>query len=564
MRLVLLFLALLGHAALALAADAGSAEALMSEGRSAFTREDYAAAVRAFLGLLALPENRLSRDAREFLALAYERSGDIERARAEYGKYLEGHPEGEDAVRVRQRLASLGDAPAPQALRAPSRSGATASSPMVFGSLSQFYYHGNSTIEILPVAANPFDRTSLSLTDQSALITSLDLNARAQGKAHDSRVVFRDTNLQNFLEGQEDRNRVTAAYYDYRYKPADISARLGRQPPTGGGALTRFDGATAGARVLPGLRLNALAGEPVHDGLGVSSRRRLYGVNADLGPFAQRWSSNLYVVRQTVDGTADREATGMELRYFAPEATFMTLVDYDTLFREVNIVTLQGNWQSPWKTAFHLLLDRRKTPSLQTSNAVFGEATTSVEALLATYGEEELRRRAKAVTATASMGAAGLTHPVSKSWQLGADYRVMRISATEGTSSMPAIPDSGNVHTVSAQAIGTGVFSSRDVSLLSVSQISAGTYSGTALGATLRAPAGANWVFGASLVYYTQENDNRSTIKRVFGSLRTEYRLKANVTLEAEAGIDDSASNGEFSEERTDRRYFSLGYRWDF
>lgn len=564
-RAFVLALALLGFVPAGEAqAQQALPDALMAEGRAAIARENYAGAIRAFARLLALPENAYSRDAQEFLALSYERRGETARARLEYQKYLERYPSGDDAVRVRQRLAALQSAPAPAALRAP-EAPAQGSRLMTYGSLSQFYYHGNSHIETQPVVANAFEPSSLSIIDQSALVTNVDLGARLLTEAHDNRFVFRDTNQQNFITGQDDLNRLTAAYYEYRYKPADLSARLGRQPGTTGGVLGRFDGALLGYGVTPRWRLNALAGEPVPlTGFRLDSRQRFYGLNTDLGPFGERWNANLYVVRQTVDGFADREAAGVELRYIAPQGSFISLVDYDTLFRQVNIGTIQANWQSARKTTYTFLLDRRKTPSLQTANAVIGEATSSVTSLVALYGEEELRRRAGALTATATSGAAGFAHPVSKAWQLGLDYRVMRISATEGTNNAPATPDTGNVHALSAQAIGSGLFSRRDVTTITLSGVAADTYTGAAFGITSRLPVGESWLFGGSLLLYAQDNDNGSTLKRVYGTLRTEYRLKANVTLEVEIGIDNTRSQSDISEESFDRGFLSLGYRWDF
>src|SRR5882762_1129889 len=128
-------------------ATVGPAESLMAEGRGAIVREDYAAAVRAFTRLLALPENTLTRDAQEFLALSYERRGDTARAKSEYENYLQRYPEGEDSVRVRQRLASLATAaPQGEPLRTPVEAKPGLRSFTV-GSFSQFYYRGNSKID---------------------------------------------------------------------------------------------------------------------------------------------------------------------------------------------------------------------------------------------------------------------------------------------------------------------------------------------------------------------------------------------------------------------------------
>ena len=541
----------------------GSAEALMTEGRGAIAREDYAAAISAFTRLLALPQNSLSRDAQEFLALSYERRGDVARARTEYENYLKRYPEGEDSVRVRQRLASLATEPQAEILRAPAepRQGWRS---FVVGGISQFYYHGNSKIDSQPLGPNALDRTTLSVVDQSALITSVDLNARFLNDTHENRIVFRDVNTRNYVAGQENINRLDQAYYDYKYKPASASARVGRQPGNIAGLPGRFDGALLGYGFTSSTRLNLAAGEPVVPGFTIDSVQRFYATSVDLGPFNQRWSGDAYVFRQTVDGIADRDAVGMEVRYFTPQGYLSSTVDYDTLFRHVNIATAQGNWIAPWKTAFNLLLDYRMTPSLQTTNAIIGEQTTSIRELLTIYTEDELRQRARALTAHSAIAYGGFTHPVTSVWQVGASLSVTRISKTDGTNNYPATPDSGYVRTVTGQATGTGVFGKRDVTVFSVSGVTADAYTGLASQLTGRFPAGASWIFDAAVVWYEQENQDGSGLQRVSPVGRASYLWRKSMTLEIEAGVEDTKTNGAFLQEVTRRYFFSAGYRWDF
>jgi tetratricopeptide (TPR) repeat protein len=546
-------------------APAGSAEALMAEGRSSIVREDYAAAVRAYIQLLALPQNDFSRDAQEFLGLAYERRRDAARARLEYEKYLKRYPEGEDSVRVRQRLANLSSTPRPVPLRAPVQTVGGWRS-FTFGSLSQFYYRGNSTIETQQVvpAANTLDRTTLSLTDQSALITNIDASTRFVDATHDNRIVFRDMNMQNFLIGQRDINRVNAAYYEYKYKPADASARLGRQPGNAGGLLGRFDGALLGYGLMPALRLNLVGGEPVDLGVTIDSKRRFLGTSVDVGPLNQHWSGSVYFIRQTIDSVIDREATGMELRYFAPQGSFSSMVDYDTVFRRINIGTVQGNWLAPWKTAFNFLADYRMTPALQAGTATLGEASTSVQTLLSTYSEDELRQRALALTAKSALASAGVTHPLSDVWQIGADVRASRISHTEGTNLVPGMPGTGYVYTYTGQIIGIGLFAKRDVSVISGSRITAPDFRGSAARLASRAPLGERWTLDGSVLWYGQDNDNGSTLQRVSPTARLGYRWGNSMTLELEAGAESTSTSSATIEEKTRRSFFSLGYRWDF
>jgi tetratricopeptide (TPR) repeat protein len=545
-------------------APAGSAEALMAEGRGAITREDYAAAVRAFTRLLALPQNDFTRDAQEFLALAYERRGDTARARLEYENYLKRWPEGEDSGRVRQRLANLRSTPQSEPLRTAVQTVGGWRS-LSFGSLSQFYYRGNSTIDTQQVvAANTLDRTTLLLTDQSALITNIDVSTRFVDDTHDNRIVFRDMNMQNFLSGQHDVNRLNAAYYEYKYKPADVSARLGRQPGNTGGLLGRFDGAWLGYGLIPALRLNLVGGEPVEQGVTIDSKRRFFGTNIEVGPLNQRWTGSVYFIRQTIDSIIDREATGMEVRYFAPQGSVASMVDYDTVFRRINIGTLQGNWLAPWKTAFNFLVDYRMSPALQTGTATLGEASTSVQTLLNTYSEDELRRRALALTAKSALASAGLTHPISNVWQIGADFRASRISHTDGTNNVPGIPGTGYVYAYTGQVIGIGLFAKRDVSVVSVSRITGLGYDGFAARLAGRTPLGERWTLDGSMLWYEQNNDNGSTLQRVSPTARLSYRWGNSMTLEFEGGAENTSTRSATIEEKSRRRFFSLGYRWDF
>jgi tetratricopeptide (TPR) repeat protein len=547
----------------AAAAPAGSADALMAEGRAAIGRENYTAAIRAFAQLVALPENPLTRDGQEFLALSYERRGDVARARLEYENYLKRYPEGEDSTRVRQRLANLRPVSSSAPLRAAVGTGSEWRS-LVVGSLSQFYYRGNSKIDAQQTIANTLNQSTLSMTDQSALITSVDLSARYLNDTHDNRIVIRDTDTRNFLDREKDLNRLNAAYYDYRYKPADFSARLGRQPGNSGGMLGIFDGAMLGYGLAPRVRLNVAGGEPVNPGFSIESERRFLGVGTDIGLFSERLAGSAYFLRQDVDGIVDREVAGLELRYFAPEGALTALFDYDTVFQHVNIATVQGNWVAPWKTMYTVAADYRMAPALQTTTATIGEGTTSIRTLLQTYSEEELRQRARALTAQTAFASAGFTHPLSRTWQLGMNYSVSRISHTDGTNNVPGTPGTGYVHTLTGQVIGTGLFATRDVNVVSISEVTSPDFRGFAGRLASRAPLDEHWTLDASVFWYRQSNENGSELQRVSPNLRLGYLWGRSVTLEVEGGIENSHNRSPMAEDKTRRTYFSLGYRWDF
>jgi hypothetical protein len=331
-----------------------------------------------------------------------------------------------------------------------------------------------------------------------------------------------------------------------------------------------FDGAMLGYGVAPRVRLNVAGGQPVNPGFSIESEQRFLGVGTDVGLFSERWTGSAYYLRQDVDGIVDRQVGGLELRYFAPEGALTSMLDYDTVFNHVNIATVQGNWVAPWKTMYNVAADYRMAPALQTTTAIIGEGTTSIRTLLRSYSEEELRQRARALTAQTAFASAGFTHPLSKTWQLGANYNVSRISHTDGTTkpdgsvNVPGTPGTGWIHTLTGQAIGTGLLATRDVSVLSISEVTSPDYRGFAGRLASRAPLDESWTLDASLFWYQQVNENGSELHRVSPNLRLGYRWGRSVTLEIEGGIENSDNRSPVAEDKTRRTYFSLGYRWDF
>ena len=157
-----------------------------------------------------------------------------------------------------------------------------------------------------------------------------------------------------------------------------------------------------------------------------------------------------------------------------------------------------------------------------------------------------------------------MTHPVTKVWQLGADMRVSRISHTDGTGNVPGMPGSGYIYAPTVQAIGTGLLGRRDVTTFSITRMKADAYTGTSYAANNRTPVSARWTVGGSLLAYAQDNSNESTLKRLYGTLRAEYRLRSSMSLEAEVGTENTVTKGPAVEETWSRSFFSLGYRWDF
>lgn len=541
------------------------AATLLDLAKEALTTRKNEEAISLLNNLLRLPQNSASREARELLGLSYERFGAVRRAREEYAIYLKLYPTGRDSERVRLRLANLEKPGVEEKIQLAKRKRERPPVSLIYGGLSQTYYRGSSKVETKPfdpITGNPLNTTTLTATDQSALITSLDFTHRYRSDRFDNRFVFRDTQTNNFLEGSKDVNRLNAVYYDFRDKQLDGGGRLGRQPGSTAGILLPFDGARFNYGISSTVRLNLQAGNLVD--FYSPYDKKFTGFSVDLGPFAQRWSGTAYSIKQDVDGISDREAVGVEVRFFAPKSSFLFVADYDTSYSLLNTAMFQGTWTTANKVTYNLLLDHRKSPPIMTTNALVGETVTSIREMLLTLSEAEIRRIAVARTADVNMAQFGATKPVSEKWQLGGDVQLTKISATETINGVAGQPGVDNQYTYSAQMTGVGIFSKRDSLTFRASYIDAPTFEGNALSAFYRSVLGERWTMDLTMTQYNQEDNLGTKLDRLSPTIRLGYKQRPNLTFELEFGIENSTTQGTAGEDKTNRKFGSIGYRWDF
>jgi hypothetical protein len=546
------------------AADSGveqRAADLMDKVRTALAGGENGQALVLLDQILKLPPNRQSQEAQELVGLAHERNKEIAEARKEYGLYLRLYPEGEGSERVRQRLANL-DAPAPApVLKAAKKRNVDVTT--AYGSFSQYYYRGDTKVDTTTTVGPIIDKATLTSVDQSALLTNLDFTGRMRSGDWDNRIVVRDTYTANFLEGSENFNRLYSAYAEVRNKAFDYGGRLGRQSGNTGGLPGRFDGINVGYGFLPKWRVNLVAGTPV-DFNPINSDRQFWGTSLDFGTFAEHWNGNTYYFQQTVDGITDRQAVGAELRYFSPARSLLLLTDYDVSYNELNIAMLQftETWNS--KTTLNVLVDHRRAPILETSNAVIGETNTSIRSYLLTMSEEQIRQMALDKTPISDLVMLGLNHNFNTTWQLGGDVKLYNISGTPASGSLPAQPETGNVLVYTLQGIASGLLSKRDITVLSLSYLTSDRLDGTSVGLNNRTLLQDRWTLDASLRYYSQEDSLGTTLKRLTPMLRVGYRWRQSLTFEFEYGLEKTTTVSGSTTDETSSQFYMLGYRWDF
>ena len=559
------------------------AQALLATAQAAFNQQNYPAAIEALNELLNLPPNPLSAQAQELAGMSWLRSGDVARARAEFDTYLKLYPQGEAASRIRLELGALPKPAARQARDVPVK---PAAETTVSGSTSMYYYGGNGQVRGQDFTDSPISGLPemagdprLSTDKSQQLYTDVDLNWRRRDAEQDMRMVFRDSYTADLERTDKNRNRLSSAYFDYKSLVNHFSTRLGRQSPTGGGVMGRFDGAQLGYAFSPQWKVNGVLGAPTEQLL--DTKRHFYGLAVDANSLLPNLGGGLYGIQQTIDGEVDRRAVGTELRFFKGGASIFGQLDYDTLIKGMNIQALQGTLILENNTVFNALYDRRALTMLSLSNALFFQdpaAPTQARTLqdkLATTTIDVLRQQIKLTTPYTTQAQFGVTTPLSKQYQVGVN------ASRTNTGAIPALPDlpdfkdgrpaTGNVYTVGGQLIGLNLYSPRDTHVIAASYIHSPFLRGRTVSYNLSSVVWEVWQLEPALQYYADRKPDGGTTERVTPGLRFTYRgfkrmaLESTVSWEVGKTFQPDALDATKSTKETSTRVnYSLGARYDF
>ncbi len=531
-------------------------EALMAEARDAMTAGDYSRAIQIYTKVLQYPDHPFRQEAQEFLGLARERNRQLAHAKAEYEEYLRLYPEGPGAQRVRQRLAGLTtarDEPR-EKLREAKRPKEKALWD-VYGGVSQFYRRDESKTDLLG-----------QTVFQSSLASDLDITARRRTSASDIQARFTGGYLKDFLsDGPGDEQRVSTGYIDAVNLRRDASARIGRQSRSTGGVLGRFDGGLFGYRLTSWMKLEATAGFPVDSTTeSLQTDRHFYGVNLNLGTFANALDVIPFFIEQTIDGITDRRSVGGELRYFHPNRSLLSLVDYDILFDELNTLLMIGNLSSPSGFSLNASVDYRKSPILMTRNALIGQPVESISELRDLFTDDEIRELARDRTATSRTATLGMSLPLTDKLQLSGDVTAIKLSGTDASGGVEAIPGTGYDYFYSMQLIGSNLLKQGDITILGLRYANAETAKTATATLNSRYPVNRVWRINPRVRFDYRKNDDDTEQVTFAPSLRTTLMVKRRFRFELEGGAEWSTR--ELSDQTDDSFawFVNVGYRLDF
>jgi len=546
------------------------AKEFMDTAKFSIQHDKLEIAIETLNRLLLLPPNQQSQAAQELIGEARELNGEIDKARGEYETYLKIYPDASDADYVKDKLAHLPKEAPKTAKVSRVYKQKYAEEPLtVYGGLSQYYYKGVSHTDTYTI--NPDFTTTTSsrdATDQSQLLTNLDVTARKRTETTETRLVVRDYYNANYLPNQPSYQRLSNLYIEHTARDRSYLVRGGRQNGSGGGVLGNFDGLVAAYELNQNWRINGVAGTPVEYVIGNATpnpKKVFAGASLDLTRLPDQWSGSGYFIQQQVEGYIDRQAFGMEAHYFDVTQNYMFMTEYDRKFKKFNLVMLQRNWTVAGSTNFNMLMEHRRAPPLQLTNGLVGQPVQSVDlALKNGFTLSKLRADALALSMISNQFGIGVSHPYSTKLRLGGDFRVYNTTGTGATTLLPASPGSGNTYTYSFNMLGNNLLFENDLTVVNATYTSAQTYKGQLLSFTQVQTFKQNWRMDFLMQLYNQNTNLGVHQTQVRPSMKLNYRLNKSFSVEGEAGVELYHTSSSTQNDKTSRKYFYVGYRWDF
>lgn len=533
-------------------------EDLRKKGEAAMAEKDYMRAILVYTELLDAADPEVRELAQFQLATAQEHKEHLAHARAEYKNYLTTYPKGKYADQARSRLKALmGDRPI--------WLGTTEDIPIEAGGQREHEYFGSVSVY--------YDRDE-SLYDEvddienlSSLTTGFDATWRSRSERFATEAVAIGSYEWSFLDRRNDLTRVNRLYIDFEDTAETFTSRLGRQASSKGGVLTRFDGGQIGYRFLEKVRVNLVAGFPVnltYDDL--ETEKYFYGINFDLGRFADHWDFNTYIINQLFDDIDDRRAVGGEARYIGNSSSLYSLLDYDILYDEVSVFLVTGNYLLPNdKTRISALADFRGVPILSTGNALIGQVSPSLEELEETIGEDELRRLAEDRTLDSSLATLSVSQTLTNNLQVAGDVSWSKIDSAPASGGVEAMESTGDEFYYSLQLIGSGLVKQGDISSVGARYGDSKYRDTYTLTLNSRYPLYDNFLLNPRMrVDYRENKIETGDQWRLLPGLRLEYRLARSWRFEIDGEYRYADEELPGVADGEDGYAVSLGFRKEF
>jgi hypothetical protein len=199
-------------------------------------------------------------------------------------------------------------------------------------------------------------------------------------------------------------------------------ARVGRQAARSGGLLGRYDGLMASTPLGSAARLNLLGGFPVDTSSEdrMSGKRSFYAVSLDLPPLVDGFRGQIFATRQRVL-VAERSFVGASLGFNRERGFGFAAADYDLESRELGMAMFVAIARIDDRTAVKAFADLRRNSSPTAYKATQGKPLQSVEQLLDTLSQSDIRKIALDRGAERRTFTLGASRQLAPSFQVAGD-----------------------------------------------------------------------------------------------------------------------------------------------
>jgi hypothetical protein len=116
----------------------------------------------------------------------------------------------------------------------------------------------------------------------------------------------------------------------------------------------------------------------------------------------------------------------------------------------------------------------------------------------------------------------------------------------------------------SAQLLAASIFRSGDINIIGVRYQTGGTVKTTSIGLSSRIPMWAGWRFGPQLYVDRRQLATDNTITWLYRPGLHMSLQRRTLQVDIEAGDERQVHNTDTSNQKSNRTYYSVGYRWQF
>ena len=548
---------------------------LIDAALGAMENRDYGRAIFFLTQLLQFPTHKHSQVAKELVGVARERRGDLDRAALEYLEYLRLYPDGEDAERVKQRLAAVElnqktpSVPVAAVIGEPNAEPKPPPAHIdTYGFISQRYLRSRTE-----------HRDPTPAENLATLTSYLNVTSSYSDNVYDGRAFFNLNDSRTFLGIGTNKPSVQTLYLDLTDKDNKRNYLLGRQASNTAGIFGRYDGAAASLEVASKTQLSLTLGAPLDFAYPhYRINRYFYRTLMNIGAPSDAWSADAYYVDQQTDRMTDRRAVGGDLRWSGSDSSLFSSIDYDVYFHKLNVFTLYGDWRRNDPTHYSINYSLKQYPALASSNAlkneyddVTGEGLHSFSQFWGLEGitEKEIRNKAAGLSSFTRSLTLSLIHTVDTNNSITADISVYstdalaRVRNIYFSDHIDAQPKFGPEYSYSLSWMTNNYFAERDSHSWGASYINGGDTNTQSLWIRSRLPYGEKWFISPRAQLDRAHNviTNARSLRPTFGA-KVDYLWNKAMSLDAD--IKYEYSNSTKNNEDFSRATFNVGYSVNF